>query len=162
MNHYMFEGGGIEMDVIFKRAISMGRGYDRYIPILIHKTDDINYQMLIEESEDVSFDLNAISDDKFWDAFLEYYNLVHYYEGIEGNSIKLYQLKPSVELNFPKNVVLGWGTTQNIKVDETGEETLLLSSPAGGRSKEFIITQGTVEFNQGQLFHPHWKTIKLS
>lgn len=150
------------MDVRFKQAISIGRGLDRYIPILMHKMDDISYQLLIEEAEDLSFDLTSIKDDEFWQQFLHYYNLTQYLEGEEGNAIKVYRLKPSVELNFPNVLALVWGASpQNVKFDEVAEETLLTAMPTNGRNKEYIVMQGTLEFNKGGLFMPDWRTISL-
>lgn len=151
------------MDVRFQRVVAIGSGFDRYIPILENKSDNLRYQNLIEESQQVSFDLTTIDDDEFWQYFLSNYNLIRYTEGGDGNWLKLYRLKPSITLELPQELAIIWGTEpHSVRFDGKAEETLLISHPVSGRDKEYIVLQGKFEFNLGHLFSPNWEAYELT
>ena len=150
------------MDIEFKNISSI-MGFDRYIPILIDKTDDFDYQRLLQQSENLSFELSMINDEAFWDYFLKNYNLIRFIEGGEGNWMKFYQLKPSVKSKLPKELAVVWGSNpQNIQWDEKAEKSILIGHPANGRHKEHIILDGEFKINMGNVFGPVWQKYYIN
>ena len=138
-------------------------GFDRYIPILINKTEDFEYQRLLQQSENLSFELSMINDEAFWQYFLKNYNLIRYIEGGEGNWMKFYQLKPSVKSKFPNELAIVWGSNpHNLQFNEKTEQSTLIGHPTNGRHKEHIVLEGEFKINIGNTFNPIWQQYHIT
>ena len=150
------------MNVEFKYITSI-MGFSRYIPVLTNEMVNFEYQMLLERANDVSFELSIMDDEAFWEYFLKHYNLIRYIEGEEGNWMKLYHLKPSIEFQLPKELAILWGKAPlNLQLNEEHEESILISQPTSGRHKEYIVLDGDFKFNTGSAFTPIWKEYTIT
>ena len=148
------------MDVSFEKIKRLGTECYRFIPILTEETWSPEIRELYTVLDDSRRDLALVNTDDFWNIYLEFYELTQMVESFDGATIHFYHLKPGVSFDLPSKLGLIHAIpTSNVIFDETA--TVFESKPLPGRMLEFLLLDGSFQFNKGSVFDAYWSTYTL-